>query len=222
MSSFKKHLPLVLILLLASALRLYGISDHDYWLDEFWTAELSTGRGSVHLNIPTNTIIDPPPLTTTLANAPRATKIWSTMDDATHPPLYFFALRIWRNIAGAGDLSSRLFSILCSLAAIAFLYDAVSRLHGRTAAIWAAIVMTIATPQIEYAQATRNYAFLLMTSLAACSALIRIEQSGPRIGYLIWLGLALLATALTHYFSIGALLALFAYAAIHLRGPTRW
>jgi hypothetical protein len=61
-----------------------------------------------------------------------------------------------------------------------------------------------------------------MTSLAACSALIRIEQSAPRIGYLIWLTLALLATALTHYFSIGALLALFAYAIIRLRGPARY
>ena len=36
-------------------------------------------------------------------------------------------------------------------------------------------------------------------------ALIRIEQIGPRLGYLIWFGLALLGTALTHYFSIGAL-----------------
>jgi len=211
-----------LILLIASSLRLYGLSDHDYWLDEFWTAELSTGRGSVHLNIPTNTIIDPPPPTTTLANAPGPTKVWTTMQDATHPPLYFFFLRLWRTTIGEGDLSSRLFSVLCSLAAIAFLYDTVLRLNGPAAAIWAAILMAIAIPQIEYAQATRNYALLLMTSLAACSALIRIEQSGPRIAYLIWLTLALLATALTHYFSIGALLALFTYTIIRLRSPTRW
>src|SRR5438105_5045824 len=144
------------------------------------------------------------------------------MEDATHPPLYFFVLRLWRNIAGADDLSSRLLSVLSSLAAIAFLYDTISRLHGRTVAIWAAILMALATPQIEFAQATRNYAFVLMTSLAACDALVRIEQSGPRIGYLIWLTLALLATALTHYFSIGALLALFLYAAIRLRGAARW
>jgi uncharacterized membrane protein len=203
-------------------LRLYGLSDHDYWLDEFWTAELSTGRGSVHLSIPTNTIIDPPPLTTTLANAPPPTKVWTTMQDATHPPLYFFILRLWRNIAGAGDVSSRLLSVLGSLAAIAFLYDITSRLHGKPVAIWSALLMAIAVPQIEYAQATRNYAFLLMSSLAACSALIRIEQIGPRLDYLIWLGLALLSAALTHYFSIGALLALFAYSIIRLRGRARY
>jgi uncharacterized membrane protein len=220
LSTSAKHFPLLLILLLASALRLYGLSDHDYWLDEFWTAELSTGRGSAHLTIPTNTIIDPPPLTTTLASAPRPTKVWTTMQDATHPPLYFFLLRLWRNLAGPGDTPSRLLSVLSSLAAIAFLYDISSRLHGRTVAIWSALLMAIAIPQIEYAQATRNYAFLLMTSLAACSALIRIEQIGPRISYLIWLTLALLATALTHYFSIGALLALLAYSLIRLRGRT--
>ena len=213
---------MLLILILAAALRLYGIFDRDFWLDEFWTAELSTGRGSVHLNIPVNTIVDPPPATTTLAGAPGALKVWTHMQDATHPPLYFFVLRLWRNIAGADDLSSRLLSVLSSLAAIAFLYDTISRLHGRTVAIWAAALMALATPQIEFAQATRNYAFVLMTSLAACDALVRIEQSGPRIGYLIWLTLALLATALTHYFSIGALLALFLYAAIRLRGAARW
>jgi len=68
LQNYRAWLPLVLILLLAGALRLYGIADHDYWLDEFLTAELSTGRGSVHLNIPPNTIIDPPPATTSLAD----------------------------------------------------------------------------------------------------------------------------------------------------------
>ena len=69
-----------------------------------------------------------------------------------------------------GDVSSRLLSVLCSLVAIAFLYDITSRLHGKTVALWAALLMAIAVPQIEYAQATRNYAFLLMSSLAACSS----------------------------------------------------
>ncbi|HEV8604206.1 MAG TPA: glycosyltransferase family 39 protein [Tepidisphaeraceae bacterium] len=176
----------------------------------------------MHLTLPDNTIINPPPATTRLLNAPPSWKVWSTMQDATHPPLYFLALRLWRNLTGESDLASRLLSVLCSLAAIAFLYDTTTRLHGHTAAIWAAIIMAIASPQIEYAQATRNYAFLLMTSLAACSALTRIEINGPRIIYLLWLTAALLATALTHYFSIGALLALFAYAALRFRGPARW
>jgi 4-amino-4-deoxy-L-arabinose transferase-like glycosyltransferase len=221
LQNYRSWLPLPLILLLAASLRLYGISDRNYWLDEFWTAELSTGRGSVHLNIPTNTIIDPPPATTSLVNAPRATKVWSTMQDATHPPLYFFALRIWRNIAGEGDATSRLLSVLCSLAAIAFLYDTTLRLHGGAIAIWASLIMALAVPQIEYAQATRNYAFLLMVSLAACSALIRIEQLGPRLPYLIWLAAALLATALSHYFAMGALISLFSYSLLRLRGPIR-
>jgi uncharacterized membrane protein len=85
------------------------------------------------------------------------------MQDATHPPLYFFLLRLWRDIAD-GDLSSRLLSVLCSLAAIAFLYDTVSKLNGPTAAMYAALLMAIAVPQIEYAQATRNYTLLLLTS----------------------------------------------------------
>jgi hypothetical protein len=220
-SRYLNHLPLFLILILAAALRIYGVPDRHYWLDEFWTAELSTGRGSVHLTLPPNTIIDPTPATTTLLDAPPAWKVWSTMQQVTHPPLYFLALRLWRSLAGEDDFTSRMFSVICSLAAIALLYEITYRLSGRTTAIWAALIMTIAIPQIDYAQATRNYAFLLMVSLAACSALIRIEQIGPRLWYLIWLALALLATALSHYFAMGALLSLFAHALIRLRGKIR-
>lgn len=210
------------VLLLALLVRLVGIGDQPHWLDDLWTIELAAGHGSQHLTLPRNQVIESPPALTSLDGAPGIWRVWTGMDDATHPPLYFVVLRLWMNLFGTGEVATRSLSVICSLLAISLLYDTVKRLSGARAALWAAALMALAEPMIQYAQAPRNYAFLLLTALAAGNLLVRIELSGASWGRLALLATALLATALTHYFAAGSLLALLAYAAIRLRGPQRW
>src|SRR5438132_13953289 len=81
-------LMLFIILILAAVLRCVGLGERPLSMDELWTMELSTGRGSVHLELPRNQIF-PAPAMTILSGAPPWYAVWTSMPRATHPPLYF-------------------------------------------------------------------------------------------------------------------------------------
>jgi len=60
---------------------------------------------------------------------------------------------------------------------------------------------------VQFAQEARPYALLLALGMGTMDALARIATRGDNPRRLIALGLCLLGMALTHYFSLGALLA---------------
>jgi hypothetical protein len=137
---WRVDLPIVLLLLiLASLVRLPWLADHGYQLDELWTAELATGRGSAHQHLPTDTLLQPVDVFR-LDDAPPCWHVWTHME-CTHPPLYFLTLRFWMMAFGQGDGRERLLSVICSLIAIALLYDTARLLNGRAVAIWACVLM---------------------------------------------------------------------------------
>jgi hypothetical protein len=70
-------------------------------------------------------------------------------------------------------------------------------------------------------QQARSYTLLVLMGLLACHALVRIEQDGATRWRLVQLAIAMAATALTHYFALGALLALSCYAMARLEGSDR-
>ncbi|MEA2711136.1 MAG: mannosyltransferase, partial [Phycisphaerales bacterium] len=119
-----------------------------------------------------------------------------------------------------GPASLRALSLVLSVAAIAVLFVVVRDLSGTTPALWAALLMALAGPQIQYAQEARNYSLLLLEGLGAAATLVRIEKYGPSRPRAATLIVCVLAMALTHYFSIGAIAALAVYAAVRLRGPS--
>jgi hypothetical protein len=69
---------LCIILLIAAILRLHDLTSHAYMLDEDWSLEIATGRGSVHQHLPTDQILSPPPYFS-LNDAPPWWHIWSHM-----------------------------------------------------------------------------------------------------------------------------------------------
>jgi uncharacterized membrane protein len=105
-----------------------------------------------------------------------------------------------------------------SLAAVALMFIVVRELSGETAALWAALLMALAGPQVQYAQEARNYAMLLVEGLGAAAALVLIERRGPTRWRELALVVCLLAMTLTHYFALGTILSLAIYAAVRLRG----
>lgn len=126
----------LLILTLAGVLRFHDIAEHSLWLDEFWVAELSSGRGSMHLAIPEGQLIYPAPALTTLQGASEFRSIPGSLDSVTHPPLFFMALRAWRQLMPDGDGAMRALAAICSIISIGLLYRAVRLQSGAAAALW--------------------------------------------------------------------------------------
>jgi uncharacterized membrane protein len=212
---------LAIVLTLGAALRFHQITKVGQWPDEFWSSvHLATGRGTQIFDLPTAVLINPPPQTM-LANAPPWWHIWTGLKNVVHPPLYFILLRWWMDAFGPGDLSTRTFSSLSSLAGVIILFDIVRRTIGLHAALLAAALMAISPLQINLCQETRSYPLLALFGLLACHTMIRIERQGACIGKLLALAATMAATALTHYFSLGALAGLLCYAILRLRGPDR-
>jgi hypothetical protein len=209
------------VLALAAWLRIDRARWDGLTFDEQWHMELSSGRGSPHLLLPTGELIEAAPPVTSLRGAPPARSVWTHMTGVAHPPLFVTVLRLWRDVLGEADLPAKSLSIVCSLIAIALLYDAVRTLHGRAGATWAALLFALAPGQIYLAQQVRGYA---MTQLLACGALAAMARF-DRNGFTRWrmAALTVCATglALTHYFGVITDLSLGAFACVRLRGRTR-
>jgi uncharacterized membrane protein len=212
---------LAAIIALAAALRFHDLTKVGLWPDEFWSSvHLATGRGTEIFDLPRGVLLDPPP-ETLLQDAPPWWHIWTGLHGIIHPPLYLILLRWWMDIFGPGDFSTRTFSVIASLAGIAVLYAIVRQTVSAQAGLIAAAIMTLSPMQINLAQESRPYPLLTFFALLAAHAILRIERQGISPARLIQLALALVATALTHYFSLGALVAIFVYTLIRLDGKSR-
>lgn len=202
---------LVILLALAALLRCHDIGKHCFWVDEVATVQLASGHPLGVFDFPTDQVLPKGFYTADPFGGSAADVIRAVRGD-THPPLYLLTLRYWRQLFGPGDAAARSLSAVCGIVAIFFLFDAVRVLHGRSAAWMAAILMTFATPQIEYAQEARSYMMVVMWTTAAMAAMARLIQRGITRRRQIALGIALLAGMCTHYYGAAIVAAVAAYA----------
>ena len=222
---WRRHLgwiALAVILTAAALLRTHDLTRHALWSDEIYTLETSAGFGleSKWLN-EAGLLEEVPDLLSITPDRPWWTVATTLARDDNHPPLYFLLVRLWRHAFGDGDAALRSFSVACSVGAIALLYDAARHLHGVGPALWAALLMSVAIPQIQFAQEGRAYALMLLLGMGACAAIVRIERLGPSPWrYAALLG-CILALLLTHYYAIAPAAALVIYAIARLTGPPR-
>jgi hypothetical protein len=98
---------------------------------------------------------------------------WIVKSDQ-HPPLYYLLLHFW--IAHNGDTPyyARLLSALLGAATIPIIYLIGKRISGVTMGLAAAIILTLSTFHIYFAQETRMYTLLTFTAAAAIYALARL------------------------------------------------
>ena len=191
------------------------------WLDELHSLEASTGRSRTAWVPSAGVVVDPPARLTALEGAPPWWSVWGAMQEYTHPPLYFMALRLWRELFGAGDAAARGLSVAAGLVALVLLFDTARTLHGSVPALWACLLMALASPQIHYSQEARGYTLLLALALGASAALVRIERSGASVGRLLALGVCAAGCLFTHFHGFGALGTVGLYALLRLRGRAR-
>jgi hypothetical protein len=207
--------------------RIYGITRHPLWLDEYFSLQHSAGRGHGRLLHASSGVRAPSPDLLGLQSRAPYPEIWRGMVAApdVHPPLFQIVLRVWRDVVGRvvgeSDAMLRALAVLFGLASIAVLFDVARLLHGTTAALWAALIAALAAPQIHWAQDARPYTLLLALALGAIDAVVRLERFGPGRLRAAALWACTLAAALTHYYALPALFALGCYAAVRLRGRAR-
>jgi uncharacterized membrane protein len=213
---------LVLILIVAAAARMYHIGTQSLWRDELFSLESSAGWSVAQDVIPRDRIVTSFPDPTGLRDARPLITVATAMRGDTHPPLYPLTLRLWRAAFGEGDAAARSLSALISVLGVALLFDAVRLLHASPSpALWAAAVMALAGPQIEFAQAARGYAMVVTLVLGCVAVLARIERSGATLRRCVALAAFLMLAMLTHYGAAAALLAVAVYTVLRLRGADR-
>ena len=193
----RSHLLLLgLILALAAAVRVYSLSTLGFWTDELCSLSEATGHGLELGGGPTDQVLPPRPVCTRLADARPA---WAIVPNLarqdTHPPLYFLLLRAWMAAFGDGEAAVRSLDVCCSVAAIALLYAAAAPDVGSTTALWACLIMAVASPQVQFAQEARDYMPAVTLSLAAAVAARRLPSRGATVA----LGTCLLLLMLTNY-----------------------
>lgn len=209
------------ILALAGALRVWEIDHDSLWTDELLSLQFSTGRGFAHERLPVGTLLQPMPDLTSLQGAPPWRAVWANSAEDMHPPLFNLLLRLWRVLFGDAIAAVRALSAVLSVVAVLLLFDAARYTVGTAAALWAALLMAAAAPQIAYAQEVRGYVLAVAMTLGACAAGARIIARGASWLRVAALGSALLGSMLTHYLTAGLLAPLGIYLLVVLRGRDR-
>lgn len=115
-----------------------------------------------------------------------------------HPPGYYWLLAGWRLLAGTSEFALRSFSAFASVLSIAFAYALGRRLFGTGGALCAALLISLNTFSIYYAQETRMYALLALWAVASMWALAEFLRN-PSLKWTVALALFNAAGLWTQY-----------------------
>src|SRR5579864_2904877 len=194
LASFRPLVPILLVLLLAAALRIINAGHFPVWTDEGW----STWAASDH----------------------NAAAILNVVASDRHPPLYFLALSAWWTLAGDSRIALRFLSIAAGLLTVALTYRIGREWFGRSPALYAALIAAILPVAVYFSQEIRHYAWLTLATLLMTWLFLGYLRR-PGVGILILYMLSVTAMLYTLY--IGAFM-LIIHAGIGLiawRGTVR-
>jgi mannosyltransferase len=202
-----ERLALVLLVLLAFALRVHRLEVQSLWYDEAVTAQVAS-RGVAELTR------------------------W-TADDI-QPPLYYYVEAAWTRLQGRGEWALRFPSVVAGVLIVPALWALARRLFGRGrdghfASLAAAALATISPLYVYFSQEARMYAQLTLLGVLAGYALLRaMAAQQTRSEIIWWAGFVLGSAAMlyTHYFGVFLLMAyglwfLLAWAPEAARARTR-
>jgi 4-amino-4-deoxy-L-arabinose transferase-like glycosyltransferase len=166
-----------IILLLAAALRFYRLSSQSLWADEGNSVALA--RRSF-VEIAQRTAFD------------------------IHPPLYYWLLKIWISLFGAGEIGLRSLSAVLGIALVYLIWLLGTRLFSPGVGAVAALLAAVSPFQVYYSQEARMYMLLTvlgtLTVLVAWLILENYATGGRNRGFLGTLYILLVAAGLyTHY-----------------------
>jgi 4-amino-4-deoxy-L-arabinose transferase-like glycosyltransferase len=171
----KRHVSLLLILLLATGLRFYRLAGPSLWSDE---------GNSV-----------------ALARLGFAEIAGRTAFDI-HPPLYYWLLKIWVALFGFGEAAVRSFSAVLGVLVVMVVWLLARTMFDRRVSFAAAFAAAVSPLLVYYSQEARMYMLLTFLSSFAMWLGVRLLQTdSPRTGRLLALVYIVTVTAglYTHY-----------------------
>ena len=139
-------IPLVLVLL-AYALRVWGLQAHNIWWDEgigVWLSRMPLLEGIR----------------------------WTAGD--VHPPLYYILLHGWRRLVGEGEFTLRYLSVLFSTLTVPVIYHLGRLCGGRRVGLLAMLFLALSRFAIWWAQEIRMYALAMLCTTASLTAALRL------------------------------------------------
>jgi 4-amino-4-deoxy-L-arabinose transferase-like glycosyltransferase len=92
-----------------------------------------------------------------------------TLEDVSHPPLYYLVLHVWLKCFKPSEVSVRIPSIAFSVLFLVSLQWVVAKLHSRSSALLAVVLCSVSPFFVFYGEQARPYslaAFLAMLSMA--------------------------------------------------------
>lgn len=131
--SYLPYLLILLILLLATAVRFYNLGAQSFWYDE--GVAFGHSQRSLFEMIP-------------------------RLQNNVHVPAYFGSLSLYENFVGSTEFGLRSYSVLWSIIAVAAVYALGKRLFHPIAGLSAALLVALNSFSVFYAQETRMYAML--------------------------------------------------------------
>ncbi|MCW3013184.1 MAG: rane protein-like protein [Solirubrobacterales bacterium] len=123
------------------------------------------------------------------------------------PPLYYVLAWLWTQVAGTGEVGTRLLSALISAATVPVVAALAARLvdvdaEGRgRAAVFAAALATVSPLTVWYGQEARAYALLMLLTAGSVLALLRALEHPSRGRLAAWATLVI-AAMWTHHFAL--------------------
>lgn len=163
----------LLLIVLASALRLYGITRRSLWLDEYTSIEIST-----------RALLD----------------ILSGVGFNQHtPPLYYLVLHEWFQFFPVSEFSIRLFSLVIDVFNVGLICFVFSRFSSRRIGFLTGFLYAMSPYAIYYAQEGRMYTMLVFWVLSSC-ALVQTWLVRPKLWIEILFITSSVAGLYTHYY----------------------
>ena len=145
---------ILLLAILAFALRVYQLDAKSLWFDE----SHSLNRASLDL-----------------LSIASGKQIWGDAvgRDRTHVPLYFFLLHLLIKLAGDSDFTLRFLSVIFGVLIVPLVYLMGKKLCHARIGVWAALLATFSPFYLWYSQEARMYTLLVFLGLLSIYCLLR-------------------------------------------------
>lgn len=177
------HTWLLMIILLATALRLFHLGKQSLWLDE----SLSLAFSSVSLKASVEAILA----------------------DGVHPPLYYLLLRLFLGM-GQSEEIARLPSAIFGVLAVPLAYRVGRLCFGQKVGLVSAFFLSLSPFHLWYSQETRMYTMVTFFVLGSIYFFIRATRENT---WTSWVGLVIFSALAygIHYFALQIAMVQFAF-----------
>ncbi|MBI2954145.1 MAG: glycosyltransferase family 39 protein [Chloroflexi bacterium] len=138
-----------------------------------------------------------------------------------HPPLYYYLLHFWMLLAGQSELATRMLSVLIGVLAVPLTYIIGKHIMDRRVGMLGSLFVAASPALVHYSRMPRMYILLATLALASACALAIALQRDRRQDWLAYF-IATSLLIYTHYYGLALVLAEAVYVVfLHRRADRR-